>query len=378
MRICIDARATMEANDGIGRYATELLKEYARRDNRNEYIVLKNAQTKVSFAFDDRFREIVLETSRFSIKEQLELPRLIAPLGLDLFHSLHSALPLAHRGVMVMTVHDIIPVISPWSFGRGGVKNRIASFYMTNLVRQCVNRAAFVAVSSESTRRDMIEHLGAKPGRLRRIYLGINHAEFAPPPDAATVPERVGLAPPFFLTVTNFKPHKNTAMLLRAFRLLHERQPSVQLAIVGADARKFAKNLGDADALASEGIRILGYQDDRTVTALMATTIAFVQPSLYEGFGFPVVEAMTAGAPVITSSAASLPELGGEAVLYVDPDDPADIARAMERVIVEPGLRETLRTKGKAQAARFTWKDNADAMLELYHDAVTGAGARVP
>ncbi|MBP1658164.1 MAG: mshA 5 [Bacteroidetes bacterium] len=377
MRICIDARATMEANDGIGRYATELLKEYARRDNQNEYIVLKNPQTKVSFAFDKRFREIVVRTDRFGLKEQVVLPRIIAPLSLDLFHSLHSAIPLAHRGVMVMTVHDIIPVMSPWSFGRSGVRNRIASTYMTALVRTCANRAAFVAVSSDSTRRDMIEHLGAKPERLRRVYLGINHEEFTPPPDADQMPARLGITGPFFLTVTNFKPHKNTAMLLRAFRLLRKRLPQVQLAVVGADARNLAKNLGSADALASEGICILGYQDDRTITGLMSTTTAFVHPSLYEGFGFPVVEAMAAGAPVITSSAASLPELGGDAVLYVDPNDPADIARAMERISADAGLREDLRRKGKAQAALFSWKDNADAMLQLYHDAVTGSGGRV-
>jgi len=374
MRIGIDARATMAANDGIGRYATELLKEYARRDDGHEFFVLKNPHTRVSFAFDDRFHEIVVRTDRFGLQEQIVLPRLLAPLALDLFHSLHSALPLAHRGVMVMTVHDIIPVMSPWSFGRSGIRNRVASTYMTRLVRSCVRKAAFVAVSSESTRRDMIEYLGAEPDRLRRVYLGINHAEFTPPPDAEQMPSRVGLAVPFFLTVTNFKPHKNTAMLLRAFRTLRERIPEAQLAVIGADARRLAKNLGRFDMLAQEGIHILGYQDDRTITGLMSTTTAFVHPSLYEGFGFPVVEAMASGAPVITSSAASLPELGGEAVLYVDPNDPADIARAMENVCRDPALREDLRRKGKIQAGRFTWKDNADAMLQMYSDAVSGTG----
>jgi glycosyltransferase involved in cell wall biosynthesis len=376
MRIGIDARATMEANDGIGRYATELLKEFARREDRNEYIVLKNPQTRVSFAFDGRFREIVVRTDRFGLREQVVLPRILKPLGLDLFHSLHSALPLAHRGVMVMTVHDIIPVMSPWSFGRSGWRNRLASTWMTRLVRSCVNRASYVAVSSESTRRDMIEHLSARPDRLRRVYLGINHAEFTPPADADQIPGRLGLSLPFFMTVTNFKPHKNTGMLLRAFRMLRERVPDAQLAVIGADARRLAKNLGSADTLAEEGIHVLGYQDDLTVTGLMSTATAFVHPSLYEGFGFPVVEAMAAGAPVITSSAASLPEIGGDAVLYVDPNDPADIARAMERVCAEPALREELKKKGRVQAGIFTWKDNADAMLQIYHDAVAEGGGR--
>ncbi len=376
MRIGIDARATMMANDGIGRYATELLKEYARRDDGHEFYVLKNQLTGISFAFDSRFHEIVVRTDRFGLKEQMALPRILSPLRLDLFHSLHSALPLAYRGVMVMTVHDIIPVMSPWSFGRSGLRNWMASTYMTGLVRLCVRRASLVAVSSENTRRDMIQHLGARPERLRRVYLGINHEEFVPPPDAQQIPSRLGLSQPFFLTVTNFKPHKNTGMLLDAFRLMRKRIPDAQLAVVGADARSLAKHLGNFDMLAAEGIHILGYQDDATVTGLMSTTTAFVHPSLYEGFGFPVVEAMASGAPVITSSAASLPELGGDSVLYIDPNDPADIARAMEKICTDAALRDDLRKRGKVQAGTFRWKDNADAMLQVYRDAMSGSGAR--
>ena len=374
MRIGIDARATMGVNDGIGRYATELLKEFSRRDDGHEYIVLKNPRTRVSFALDSRFREIVVSTERFGVKEQVVLPRILAPLGLDLFHALHAALPLAYRGVMVMTVHDILPVLNPWSFGRGGLRNRIASAYFTGLLRASLRRATFVAVSSENTCRDLKSHLGVNPERLRKIYLGLDQGGFAAPRGADTMPGRLGLAAPFFLTVTNFKPHKNTGMLLRAFRLVREQLPEVQLAVVGADERGLAKTLGPPEALASEGIHVLGYQDDETVAGLMSMATAFVYPSLYEGFGFPIVEAMASGAPVITSSAASLPELGGDAVLYIDPNDPVHIAHAMQRVYADVPLREELRQKGKEQAASFRWKDNADAVLLMYRDAVHRRG----
>jgi glycosyltransferase involved in cell wall biosynthesis len=360
----------MAFNDGIGRYAIALIDEFSRRDDGHEYVVLKNPRTKVSFEVDSRFREIVVSAARFSLKEQVVLPRLLAPLGLDLFHSLHAALPLAYRGVMVMTVHDLLPVLYPWILGRSGLKNKVGSTYFAGLLRSSVRRATFVAVASENTRRDLISHLGVKPERVRKIYQGINQEEFATPPGAETIPGRVGLTGPFFLTVTNFKPHKNTEMLLRAFRIFRERIPNVQLAIVGADERGLGKTLGTPTGLASEGIHILGYQDDETLAGLMAMATAFVFPSLYEGFGLPILEAMAWGAPVITSSASSLPELGGDAVLYIDPNDPVQIAQAMQKLYSDAALRAELRRKGKTQAGTHRWKDNADGVLLMYSDAV--------
>jgi glycosyltransferase involved in cell wall biosynthesis len=376
MRIGVDARATMMANDGIGRYAVELLQEFSRRDLPHEFFVLKNGQTRVSFAFDERFHEIVLDAGRFGFNEQVLLPRILNPLTLNVFHSLHSALPLGYRGAKVMTIHDIIPVISPWSFGRGWFKDRIASVAMTALIKASVKRASLVAVSSESTRRDLVRHLHADPARLRTVYLGIDHEAFAVPADQGPMLDRWNLHLPLFVTLTNFKPHKNTATLIQAFRILHRRVQGANLAIIGADMRGFGRLLGDPAALSAEGIHILGYQDDRAVASLLSSATAFVHPSLYEGFGFPIVEAMAAGAPVITSSAASLPELGGDAVLYVDPKDPEDIARAMERVAADAALRERLRKDGKTQAGRFSWKENADAMLRIYNEVCAESGGR--
>lgn len=369
MRIGIDARAAMQVNDGIGRYACELLAEFSRRDSADEFIVLKNPLTRVSFALDGRFREIVVAADRFGAQEQMVLPGLLSSLRLDVFHALHFALPLAYRGAMVMTVHDILPILSPWSFGRGGMRNVVASAYLSMVIRASIRRSRLVAVSSDNTLRDVVTHLHADERKLRKAYLGINSAEFTPPSDAPEVPARLGLTRPFFLTVTNFKPHKNTARLVEAFRLFRQHTPGTSLAIVGADARGLAQSLGDPRALAAEDIHILGYQDDRTVTALLSRSIAFVYPSLYEGFGFPVVEAMAAGAPVISSTAASLPELGGDAVLYVDPNDARAFVSAMEMVFRDEQLRRTLREKGRIQANTFSWRSTAEAMLGMYREA---------
>jgi hypothetical protein len=141
MRIGIDARGAMKVNDGIGRYATELLKEYSRGDHPHEFFVLKNPLTRMSFAYDRRFHEIVVQHDRFGVREQLLLPRSLAPLHLDVFHALHFALPVAYRGAAVMSVHDILPLLSPWSFGRSGLRNSAASAYLSALIRLSIPAA---------------------------------------------------------------------------------------------------------------------------------------------------------------------------------------------------------------------------------------------
>lgn len=369
MRIGIDARAAMAVNDGIGRYACELLAEYARRDGSDEYVVLKNPSTRVSFALDERFREVVVDAGRFGVAEQRALPHLLRPLHLDVFHALHFSLPLAYRGAMVMTVHDILPILSPWSFGRGAIGNALASKYISWVIRASIRRSTLVAVSSENTLRDVVTHLHADPQKLRKAYLGIDVADFAPPPGANAVPARLGVQGPFFVTVTNFKPHKNTARLVEAFRLLRQTYPEISLAIIGADARGLARVLGDPRELAGENINVLGYQDDATVTALISQSVAFVYPSRYEGFGFPLVEAMAAGAAVVSSTAASLPELGGDAVLYADPDDTRAFADAMARIMTDETLRGALQERGRRRAATFQWSATADTMLAMYREA---------
>ena len=371
MRIGIDARAAMQMNDGIGRYATELLRAFAAQDLDHEYIVLKNAQTKVSFAFDPRFREIVVPVDRFSVQEQVVLPRVLNSLGLDLFHSLHFAVPLRYRGAMVVTVHDILPVMSPGSFGRGALCNALASTYVAFLVRAAMKRCRLMLVDSDNTLKDMTTHLGADPGRMRRVYLGSDHAGRCVGGDSQDLLRRVGLHRPFMLSVTNFKSHKNTGELIQAMRLLRRSMPELQLGIIGANPRGFAEQHGTTEQLAREGVRILGYLDDSLVDQLMSSATVFVYPSRYEGFGFPVVEAMRNGAPVVSSDAASLPELCEDAVVYVHPGEPEALARALAEVSRNPHMQESLRTRGRAQAEQFTWRRTATETLRVYDEALS-------
>jgi glycosyltransferase involved in cell wall biosynthesis len=366
MRIGIDARGAMKVTDGIGRYATELLKEFARRKDAHEYFVLKNPVTRVSFAYDNRFKEVVVEEGRFSLQEQVALPGILNRLHLDVFHALHFCLPVGYRGPSVMSVHDILPLINPWSFGRSALRNAVSATYLSGLIRMSIRRASVVIVSSENTRQDMITHLGTDPQRMQMVYLGIDHLAAAPEAASDSLLAQLGIRRPFLLTVTNFKPHKNTGALIEAFRMARPALPDLHLGIVGDNPRGFAEEYGSKEELAAEGIHILGYLDDATIAGLMAASIAFVYPSLYEGFGFPVLEGMAAGVPVISSSAASLPELGGDAVMYVDPHAPEQMASAIRKLCSDEDLRRDYAARGRVQATHFPWSATADTTMDIY------------
>ena len=145
--------------------------------------------------------------------------------------------------------------------------------------------------------------------------------------------------------------------------------PGLILVLVGDDPKDRARSLGGRAELEAEGVRVLGYIGDEMLMELLSRAEAFVFPSLYEGFGFPVLEAMAGGTPVITSRAASLPELGGEAVIYIDPSDAGAIAAAVLRVCSDRKIQDDLRSRGRMQAGRFRWEDTARQTLRVYEEA---------
>lgn len=370
LRIGIDARAAEEATDGIGRYARELLRAFSVRDDGAQFFVLKGSERGASYAFDSRFTEIIVPAERFGLREQWVLPRLLARLRLDLFHSMHAALPLGYRGVQVMTVHDIFPILIPWSFGRNGLKNSAAAAYYAALVRLSLRRASLTIVDSEHTGKDLGARFRCDMRRVRRIYLGIDHIRSAPGGGDPGALERYGIRRPYLITVTNFKPHKNTGRVIEAFRIVRETMPEMTLAVVGNDPRGFAKGLGRPGQLEAENVRLLGYVGDGSLMTLLTSAEVFVFPSLYEGFGFPVLEAMARGTPVVTSAVTSIPEVGGDAVIYSDPDDPRSIADAILTVCADGGYREDLRRRGLNQAGKFRWQDAAAQTFGVYREAM--------
>jgi len=236
--------------------------------------------------------------------------------------------------------------------------------YMGSLVPPALRRAARVLVPSEATRRDLLEHYPV-PGleeRLRVIPEGWSLGRVEP----GGLPE--GLQPGFLLAVGTIEPRKNYGRLLAAYRLLRARGVAPPLVVVGRPGWAYGRTL--ADLRAEPGVRVLGHVDDATLRALYQAAAALAFPSLYEGFGLPLLEAMAEGLPAVAGAAGSLPELAGGAALVVEPTDVEAIADGLERVLCDSELRARLSAAGRARAMEFTWDRAAQATARALDEAM--------
>jgi glycosyltransferase involved in cell wall biosynthesis len=297
--------------------------------------------------------------------EQLLLPGLARRADCDLVHSLASTAPAHGPFKRVVTIHDLNYLVVPEAhFG-------VRALGMRVLVPLAARSAHRVVVDSESTRADVVAHLGVGAAKVDVVPLGLGR-----PADAAPTPEnelraRLELGGrPVVLTLSAKRPHKNLAGLLDGLaRIPSERRP---IAVVPgyptpyeAELRAHAERLGVAG-----DVRWLDWAPDADVEGLFALARAFVFPSFHEGFGLPVLEAMARGVPVACSNRSSLPEVAGEAALLFDPDAAEQVAAAIERLLADAAEGARLRQAGRAQAARFTWTRTADLTLASYERAL--------
>jgi glycosyltransferase involved in cell wall biosynthesis len=270
----------------------------------------------------------------------------------------------------VIVVHDLIPLHLPGSFPR-------QYLYFRHVVPRILRASQAIVTDSESTKRDVMRFYGIEAARVSVVPCGYDRARFRVGIDPSAVKDKHGLGP-YLLFVGNLFPHKNLPALLQAFGLLARRFPHALVIAGKKDARYYPSLAAQADALAQPGrVRFLDYVPPDDLPALYAGADAFVLPSLYEGFGLPVLEAMACGTPVIASRAGSLPEATGDGALLVDPSDVGALAAAIEAVLGDVGERERLRRRGFAQVARFGWERTALEMLEVLRAAAGGA-SRVP
>jgi glycosyltransferase involved in cell wall biosynthesis len=296
--------------------------------------------------------------------EQLVLPRAAERAGCDLVHSLASTAPATGRFRRVTTVHDLNYRIVPDAhFGLRGLGMRA-------LVPLAARRSHRLIAVSESTRDDLVRLLGSDPARIDVVPNGVGRPPTAGATAASVLRARLDLGDRSVLLCLSAKrPHKNLGGLLDALALIPaERRPVAVLpgypTPYEAELRERARTLGvDAD------LRFLGWTGDADVEGLFALASAFAYPSLYEGFGLPVLEAMARGVPVACSDRSSLPEVAGGAALLFDPADPAAIARAVTRLLGDRALASELVRKGRLRAAEFSWEHTARGTLAAYERA---------
>ncbi len=384
MRVAINAWFLRQTATGSGQYLRHLLQEYAARHaGQHEFLLCEPAGRWVerdalpTWPGDHLFLRTPFDRQSRRLSkvwfEQVSFPLACWQWGADVAHVPYWAAPLFSPSPVVVTIHDLIPLLFPAY--RGGV----AGEAYVRLVSASARRSALVLTDSHSSRRDIVHHLGVPAGRVQTVYLAAGD-RFRPPDSSAlrAVAQKYSLPDRYFLYLGGFDVRKNVPVVLRAFARLGER--AAHLVVAGACPRRDTPLFPDprrvAAGLGIEGrVHFIGWVDEDDKPALYGGAVALVFPSRYEGFGLPPLEAISCGTPAIVSRRGALPEVVGEGGLYVeDPNDVDGLAGAMRRLWSDRELRTKLSRAGMAQAACFDWGRAADETVAAYVSAGGGNG----
>lgn len=286
--------------------------------------------------------------------------------GLALVHDPTGLVPLgATRAKRIATIHDVIPYIYP---DASTMVNRVITRGWLPLAAR---RLDTVITDSAQSKADIVRYLGARPERVEVVPLGVDE-RYQPisPPATAAVLDRLGITFPYILFVSAVEPRKkrkNLVGVLEAYAQVRGWSDRWKLVVAGRVQRDFTPVFETIDRLGLEPhVHFTDFVAEADLPALYSGADLFVLPSLYEGFGLPVLEAMASGAPVVTSNTSSLPEVAGDAAILVDPHCSDAIAGAMKRVLSNPCLRAELSTKGRERAVQFTWQRTARETISIY------------
>ena len=372
MRIAFDATSIPRLMAGAGVYTDNLIRALARVDVDNEYVVFAKTD-----AFDGLARErpsfrVVRVDARFRaarlVWEQLVLPAQLRARAIDVLHSPHHTTPLLTTGCRrVVTFHDLTFFILPERYPRSRL------LYFRSISWAAAKAATMLICPSQAVRDDIVRILHAPPEKVRPI------AEAAAPAfraiDVPAVLDRLRynhlLPDRFILSVGSLEPGKNRTTLLKAFAELRRRGVEHKLVVAGQRAWNYGDDFRLAEDLGLKGqVIFTGYVLPEEMPALYNAADLFVFPSLYEGFGLPVLEAMACGVPVVASNVSSIPEVAGDAALLVDPRDANALCDAMERILKDGDLRASLRERGLERAATFSWERAARETIEVYEEAL--------
>jgi glycosyltransferase involved in cell wall biosynthesis len=369
VRVAIDARpAVSPTKTGVGYYAWNLIHHLPKVDPGTTYLAwypyVRRLRGRPLHFRDVREPNFVERWTPYPSRlwwrlgESDGLPRVEWFVRFDVFFATNYIPPPTRARRVVITVHDLAYRLFP------GTVPHSTRRWLAGIDRS-IRRAAHILVPSESTKRDLVDLYPVEPERVTVAHLGVDVERFRKPsPESVDrVRKTFGIDRPYFLYVGGIEPRKNLPRLVEAFTGLPE---DVALVIAGASERRNPEGWNllrpSLEALAPEVRRrviLTGYVTEEEKVALLGGSLAVVYPSLYEGFGLPVAEALACGAPVVTSNVSSLPEVVEDAALLVDPDDAEAIRDGMRRLLEDEDLRRRLAGAGPRRAASFTWEETA-------------------
>ena len=363
MHILFNALALPACKTGGGVYMINLIRAISRMENGSHISVLVNRDNKYHFQNIENCHVSLIDCGPATISrptriiwEQMVLPSLIRRLKADIFHAPGFVLPLAATVPSVLTIFDMT------FFSHSDKHEFMKQVYFKHFIPPSAKKADVVITISHSAAAEIERYLDIDGRKIRVTHLAADSVFHSRAPEAVKETLRLlGIPDRYILSVGTLEPRKNIPLLLSAYaELPDDLRSSYPLVLVGKEGWGHENLQHIAGTLGiSRHLFFTGYLTDNQLADLYAAAALFVYPSLYEGFGLPVLEAMASGAPVLTSSVSSMPEVAGDAALLADPHDQASIARGMAAILTDSSLAERMVVRGFERALQFSWEKTA-------------------
>jgi glycosyltransferase involved in cell wall biosynthesis len=370
LRIGIDGRYIEDHFPGIGRYTYNLINKIPEIPHEAKFVVLHdprllNTRYDVqALARHPNLQLVAVDIPTLSLQEQYRLRSLAKRLSLSLLHSAYYIKPYWLPCPSLVTIHDLMPMVYPQH-----LPYRWTAWLFRATARLAARNATHVICVSESTKRDLIRLLGTPQNKITVTHEAADE-RFRPlgHKDCQRVIQRQGLPERYLLYLGINKPHKNLVFLLQVFSQL---KTELKLVLAGKEDPRYPQAREEAERLdLGDSVVFLGEVADRDLPALYNAAEVFVFPSLYEGFGLPVLEAMACGTPVVCSNTSSLPEIVADAAVTVDPLDGEAWVAALKELEEKEALRAEMREKGLKRAKAFSWEETARRTWEVYRSSL--------
>jgi hypothetical protein len=371
VRIAIDIRwIRPQEIDGIGRYVTNLTTYLTKLNTNHEYFLITHPDIPASPHLHIPMSLAPVSYPLFSLQDLLGLPAFLNNLGIDLFHvPNYLTSPLTGHYTKIITVHDLIPYLYPKTLWRASLKWKLyyKSKYPTALVLQ---KADHIIADSAHTKKDIMQLFGIAEERITVIWPGVETRFFEIERPSTAFLRKYNIDSDFLLYLGRQDPYKGLELLIRAYYQLDPGlRKQYKLVIAGKKDKRYlepVEQLIDCLSL-KEQVQFLGYVPDADLPLLYKAATLFTYPSLYEGFGFPPLEAMACGTPVIYSRGSSLEEVIGENAWSFTPNQVLDLVQSIQTLLYDNRVRKEVSEKGRKYALSLTWERTAEAVLGVYN-----------